>query len=463
MPLQADVALQKLPPQNLEAEQMVLGAVLIENSAIETVSDILSPDDFYKDAHRRIFGIMQEMADRKEAIALITITDALRHGGMLEKVGGASYLSALVGLVPTAANVKYHASIVHDKSALRQLIHASTDIITQSYGDAPEPLTIEKILDRAQQAILHISDQKKVAAFVSMSEIVKHGFATIEQLYERKEAVTGLPTGFTDLDKLTSGLQAGDLIIVAGRPSMGKTALCLNIAAYTALENAKRVAFFSLEMAKEQLGLRMLCSEARIDAHKLRTGFLAETDWGRLSNAAGRLAEAPIYIDDTGAIGIFEMRSKARRLKADKGLDLIIVDYLQLMRGSDGAASREQEISSISRSLKALAKELRVPVIALSQLNRAVETRPGKEKRPMLADLRESGAIEQDADVILFIYRDEVYNRCECPPPPGECSCGRRGTAEVIIGKQRNGPTDTVRLTYIKQYTRFENAETRHF
>ncbi|MDH4163519.1 MAG: replicative DNA helicase [Nitrospirota bacterium] len=463
MSLQSDVALQKLPPQNIEAEQMVLGAILIENSAIEGVSDILVPNDFYRDAHRQIYAAMLEMADSREAIDLITLTDTLRRGSVLDKVGGASYLSNLVSLVPTAANVKYHARIIHDKSVLRQLIHASTDIISQSYEDSPEALKISEIIDRAQQEILRISDQKMVEPFTSARDVIKQSYETIELLYDRKEMVTGLPTGFVDMDKMTSGLQAGDLIIVAGRPSMGKTAFCLNIAQHVSVDNGKTVAVFSLEMAKEQLGLRMLCSEARIDAHKLRTGHIAESDWGRIAMAAGKLSEAPMYIDDTGAIGIFEMRSKARRLKADRGLDLIIVDYLQLMRGSGDTNSREQEISSISRSLKALAKELRVPVIALSQLNRAVETR-GKDKRPMLADLRESGAIEQDADVILFIYRDEVYNKCECPPPPeGECSCGRRGTAEVIIGKQRNGPTGTVNLTFLHKFTRFENAETRNF
>ncbi len=460
MSLQADVALQKLPPQNIEAEQMVLGAILIENTAMENVSDILTPEDFYKEAHRRIYAVMLEMSGAREAIDLITLTDALRHGGMIEKVGGASYLSTLVSLVPTAANVKHHARIVRDKSVLRQLIHASTDIITKSYDDSPEAVKIDELIDQAQHSILEISDKKMTEPFSSIRDIVKNSFETIEQLFDRKEMITGLATGFTDLDKLTSGLQAGDLIIVAGRPSMGKTAFCLNVAAHAALADSKSIAVFSLEMAKEQLGLRMLCSEARVDAHKLRTGYLAETDWGRLSTAAGRLSEAPIYIDDTGAIGVLEMRSKARRLKADKGLDLIIVDYLQLMRGR-GEDSREQEISNISRSLKALAKELRVPVIALSQLNRAVETR-GKDKRPLLADLRESGAIEQDADVILFIYREEQYNKCECPYD-GECLCGRRGRAEVIIGKQRNGPTDIVDLTYLKQFTRFENAEKRHF
>jgi len=293
-----------------------------------------------------------------------------------------------------------------------------------------------------------------------MKNIVGHSFAIVEKLYERKEMVTGLPTGFVDLDERTSGLHPSDLIIVAGRPSMGKTAFCLNIAAHAAIDKGKSVGIFSLEMAKEQLVLRLLGSESRVDAHKLRTGHLSQRDWPPLSNAAGRLAEAPIYIDDTAAISVLEMRAKTRRLKADKGLDLIIVDYLQLMRGRGDEGNREQEISSISRSLKALAKELQVPVIALSQLNRSVETRPGKEKRPMLADLRESGAIEQDADVILFIYRDEVYNKCECPPD-GECICERRGRAEVIIGKQRNGPIGKVDLTFINRFTRFENAEKR--
>ncbi|MGC1456028.1 MAG: replicative DNA helicase [Nitrospirota bacterium] len=462
MSVQSEVSLQKLPPQNIEAEQMVLGAILIENDSINKIIEILSPDDFYKDTHRRIFTIMRDMLEAGDAIDLVTLSDALRGKTGLEAVGGASYLATLVSLVPTAANIKHHARIVREKAVLRKLIHSATDIITQSYEDSRTVVNIDELLDRAEKSIFEIAQGKIKDSFVSMKNIVGHSFAIVERLYEKKEMVTGLATGFLDLDERTSGFQQSDLIIVAGRPSMGKTAFCLNIAAYAAIEKGKSVAIFSLEMSKEQLVLRMLGSESRVDAHKLRTGHLSERDWSPLSSAAGKLADAPIFIDDTAAISVLETRAKARRLKADQGLDLVIVDYLQLMRGRGDEGSREQEISNISRSLKALAKELQVPVIALSQLNRAVETRPGKEKRPMLADLRESGAIEQDADVILFIYRDEVYNKCECPYD-GECLCGQRGKAEVIIGKQRNGPIGKVDLTFVNRYTRFENAEKRAF
>ncbi len=460
MAVQSEVSLQKLPPQNIEAEQMVLGAVLIENDSLNKVIETLSADDFYKDTHRRIFSVMLDMFETGDAIDLVTLSDALRGKTGLESVGGASYLATLVSLVPTAANIKYHARIVREKAVLRKLIHSATDIITQSYEDSRTVVNIDELLDRAEKSIFEIAQGKIKDSFVSMKNIVGHSFAIVERLYEKKEMVTGLATGFLDLDERTSGFQQSDLIIIAGRPSMGKTAFCLNIAAHAAIERGKSVAIFSLEMSKEQLVLRMLGSESRVDAHKLRTGHLSERDWPPLSAAAGKLSEAPIFIDDTAAISVLETRAKARRLKADQGLDLIIVDYLQLMRGRGDEGSREQEISNISRSLKALAKELQVPVIALSQLNRAVETRPGKEKRPMLADLRESGAIEQDADVILFIYRDEVYNKCECPYD-GECLCGQRGKAEVIIGKQRNGPIGKVDLTFVNRYTRFENAEKR--
>jgi replicative DNA helicase len=462
MSVQTEVPLQKLPPQNIEAEQMVLGAILIENDSLNNVMSLLSPDDFYKDVHRRIYAAMLEMFERREAIDLVTLTDSLRGKVGLETVGGASYLANLVSLVPTAANIKYHAKIVREKSVLRRLIHASTDIVTQCYDDSRTVESIDELLNTAERSIFDIAQKKIGEAFSPLKHIIGHSFKMVEDLYERKEMVTGIPTGFLDLDHLTSGLQPSDLIIVAGRPSMGKTAFCLNIAAHASIEKQKTVAFFSLEMSKEALGLRLLGSEARVDAHRLRTGHLSERDWTPLANAAGRLAEAPIYIDDTAALSALEMQAKSRRLKAEHGLDLVVVDYLQLMRGRQNESSREQEISNISRSLKMLAKDLKVPVIALSQLNRAVETRPGKEKRPMLADLRESGAIEQDADVILFIYRDEVYNRCECPGD-GECLCGRRGVAEVIVGKQRNGPTGKVDLTYINRFTRFENAEKKSF
>jgi replicative DNA helicase len=462
MSVQTEVSLQKLPPQNIEAEQMVLGAILIENDSINKVIELLSPDDFYKDTHRRIFTVMRDMLETGDAIDLVTLSDSLRGKTGLEAVGGASYLATLVSLVPTAANIKHHARIVREKAVLRKLIHSATDIITQSYEDSRTVVNIDELLDRAEKSIFEIAQGKIKDSFVSMKNIVGHSFAIVERLYEKKEMVTGLATGFLDLDERTSGFQQSDLIIIAGRPSMGKTAFALNIAAYAAIEKGKSVAIFSLEMSKEQLVLRMLGSESRVDAHKLRTGHLSERDWSPLSSAAGKLADAPIFIDDTAAISVLETRAKARRLKADQGLDLVIVDYLQLMRGRGDEGSREQEISNISRSLKALAKELQVPVIALSQLNRAVETRPGREKRPMLADLRESGAIEQDADVILFIYRDEVYNKCECPYD-GECLCGQRGKAEVIIGKQRNGPIGKVDLTFVNRYTRFENAEKRAF
>ena len=462
MSVQTEVSLQKLPPQNIEAEQMVLGAILIENDAINSVMSILTPEDFYKDVHRRIFTVMLEMFERREAIDLVTLTDALRGKVGLEAVGGASYLATLVSLVPTAANIKYHAKIVREKSVLRQLIHTSTDIITQCYDDSRTIDSIDELLNTAERSIFEIAQKEIGESFWSLKNIVGHSFKMVEDLYERKEMVTGIPTGFVDLDTMTSGLQPSDLIIVAGRPSMGKTAFCLNVAAYAAIEKRKVIAIFSLEMAREQLGLRLLGSEARVDAHKLRTGHLSERDWAPLSNAAGRLADAPIFIDDTAAISVLEMQAKARRLKAEHGLDLIIVDYMQLMRGRGSEQSREQEISNISRSLKMLAKDLKVPVVALSQLNRAVETRPGKEKRPMLADLRDFRRLAHLRPIALFIYRDEVYNKCDCAHD-GDCLCGRRGVAEVIVGKQRNGPIGKVDLTYINRFTRFENAERRSF
>jgi len=363
-------------------------------------------------------------------------------------VGGSAYLASLADQVPTAANIAYYARIIREKAILRQLINSATDIATRGFE---EQGNVDEFLDAAEKVIFDIAEKKIKSAFVSVGDMIKDTLKAVERLYERKELVTGVPTGFKDLDKLTAGLQPSELIIVAGRPSMGKTAFALNIATYASLNAGIGVAVFSLEMAREQLVLRMLCSEARVDNSKVRAGYLGERDFPKLANAAGRLHEALIYIDDTPAISVLELRAKTRRLIRDreKKLGLVIVDYLQLMRGMGAASNREQEISEISRSLKALAKELRVPVIALSQLNRRVEDRG--DRRPMMADLRESGAIEQDADVIAFIYRDEVYNQ----------KSSDKGIAEVIVAKQRNGPIDTVRLAFLSEYTRFEDLAAR--
>ena len=442
----------KVPPQDIPAEQSVLGAILIENSALYKAIEVIRVNDFYKEAHKKIFLAMLELGEKNEAIDLITLSDYLRKKNELDSVGGATYLSTLSNAVPTAANIRHHSRIVNEKALLRNLINTATEIISQGYEDSRD---IEELLDYAENAIFNISENKIKPSFILIRDIIKDSFETIERLSEKKERVTGIPTGFYELDMLTSGFQPADLIIVAGRPSMGKTAFCLCIAQHASIEKKQPVAIFSLEMAKEQLVIRMLCAEARVDSQKLRSGFLSKSDWPRLTTAAGRLSEAQVFIDDAPGTSILEMKAKARRLKAEQGLSLIIVDYLQLMSGRSerrrgGSDTREQEISEISRSLKALAKELSVPVVALSQLNRAVESR--QDKRPLLADLRESGAIEQDADVILFIYRDEVYKQTE----------ENKGLAEIIIGKQRNGPVGTVKLTFLDKYTRFENLEKIH-
>lgn len=443
-----DVRTSKVPPQNIEAEQSVLGAILLENGAMNKALEILSADDFYKESHRKIFLGMIELSEKNEPIDLVTLVEHLRRKDELERVGGAVYLASMVHFVPTSANVRHHSKIVHEKSLLRRLIATATDIVTAGYdGDRD----VEDLLDTAENAIFGISEKKVRPSFVSVKDIVRSSVETIETLYERKERVTGVPTGFTDVDEQTSGLQPSDLVIVAGRPSMGKTAFCLGIAQHVGTTKKIPVAVFSLEMSKEQLVIRMLCSEARVDAHKLRSGYLGKSDWPKLMTAAGRLSEAPIFIDDSAGLSVLEMKAKARRLKAEHGLGLIIVDYLQLMRGRGSTESREQEISDISRSLKGLAKELRVPVIALSQLNRAVESR--QDKRPQLADLRESGSIEQDADVVMFIYREEVYRKDKEDV---------RGIAEIIIGKQRNGPVGTVSLAFIDRYTRFDDLDRKH-
>ena len=446
-----DIANLKVPPQNLEAEQSVLGGILLENEAISKVLETLLPDDFYSESHRKIFNSMIELFEKNEPIDLITLTNQLKSMGHLDGVGGSAYLSSLVDSIPTAANITYYARIVKEKAVLRRLITTATEIVTRGYGDEDD---VWDLLDEAEKSIFQIGESQIRPSFFKMKSILQESFKTIEKLYESKEIVTGVPSGFNDIDKLTSGFQASDLIIIAGRPSMGKTAFCLNIAQHVSVEKNIPVAFFSLEMSKEQLVMRMLCSEAQVDAHRVRGGFLGETDWPKLTRAAGTLSEAPIFIDDTPALSVLEMRAKSRRIMAEHKLGLVIVDYLQLMRGRGlstrgraASESREQEISDISRSLKALAKELQIPVIALSQLNRRVEERTNK--RPQLADLRESGAIEQDADLIGFIYRDEVYNKGDDNP--------NKGIAEVIIGKQRNGPVGDVKLAFIDKYASFEN------
>lgn len=441
---EADLSSHKLPPQHIEAEQSVLGGILIENYAINKVMEILKPDDFYRESHRKIYEALIVLSERDEPADSITLTNELKINGHLDSVGGASYVASLIDLVPTAANIEYYAKIVKEKAILRKLIQTSTEIITQSYEDRGD---VEGFLDEAERAIFDISENRVRPSFYPIKDVVKGSFKILERLYEKKELVTGVPSGFKDLDRMTAGFQPSDLIIVAGRPSMGKTAFCLNVAQYAAIEKKTPVAIFSLEMSKEQLAIRMLCSEAHVEGTRLRSGFLSESDWPRLTIAAGNLSDAPIYIDDTAALSVLELRAKARRLKTERGgLGILIVDYLQLMKGRARVESRQQEISEISRSLKALAKELNIPVIAVSQLSRKTEERTGN--RPQLSDLRESGAIEQDADLILFIYRDEVYNRSEENP--------NRGKAEIIIGKQRNGPIGKIELAFLDKFTTFK-------
>jgi replicative DNA helicase len=445
----------RLPPQNLEAEMSVLGGILLDNDALNRALEHLRPEDFYREVHSKIFNALIALSDRSEPADLVTLTAMLKEQGTLEEVGGTAYLSTLVDYVPTAANINYYCKLVKEKAVARELIKVATEIAGRGYegGD------VDSSLDWAEGEIFKIANMKSRPSFYATKDIVKDTIKAIEKLYDRKELITGVPTGFTDLDNMTSGLQGGDLIIIAGRPSMGKTAFCLNLVEYATMHADKPItsAVFSLEMGKEQLVQRMLCSVARIDASRVRNGKLAQSEFPTLVNAAGVIAEAPIFIDDTPAITVLELRAKARRLKQEHNLGLIVVDYLQLMQGSN-PESRQQEISEISRSLKALAKELNVPVIALSQLNRSLESRT--DKRPILADLRESGAIEQDADVIMFLYRESVY--CDaCKKRDNSCNEGHERNAEVIVGKQRNGPLGVEQLTFLGEYTRFESQSRR--
>jgi len=434
---------ERVPPQNIEAEQAVLGAMLIKKEAIIEVQEILQPDDFYRETHRIIYEAMVRLQNNDEAVDLVTLTEELRKTDMLDKVGGLGFITQLANIVGTAANVSYHAKIVKEKAELRNLINVATEIAGKAYEDSDE---VENIMDEAEKKILAVASRQGGGAFEPMKNIVMRTFERINVLYESKGGLTGISSGFKDLDKLTAGLQKSDLILVAARPSMGKTAFTLNIASYVGLHGGN-VAVFSLEMSKEQLMQRMLCSEGGIDASRLRTGQLDEVEWNKLVGVADKMSRAPIYIDDTAGITVMELRSKARRLKAEHGLDLIIIYYLQLMQGraSKNSDNRQQEISEISRSLKALARELDVPVIALSQLSRSVESR--QIKKPMLSDLRESGSLEQDADIVMFLYREDYYDK----------DTENKNITEIIVAKHRNGPVDSVQLFFQKEYTKFRD------
>jgi replicative DNA helicase len=433
-------------PHNLEAERSVLGAILLHNDAFNLAAELIDAGDFFRDAHRRIFDKMVSLAERGDAIDLVTLKEELGRAGELEEVGGPAYIAALVDGVPRSTNVEHYARIIREKSTLRRLIFSANKILASAY-EAGEDADV--ILDQAERAIFAIADDKVRDGFVSMRDLAHASLETIEKLHARKELITGVPTGFTDFDEMTSGLQPSDLIIIAARPSMGKTSLVLNVAQHVGTRTGLSVGIFSLEMSKEQLFLRLLTAEARIDAHRLRGGFLGERDWGKLSEAIGTLSDAKIFIDDTPSIGVLEMRAKCRRLAAEHGLHLVIVDYIQLMQARGRFENRTLELASISRSLKGLAKELNVPIVVLSQLSRAPESR--SDHRPQLSDLRESGALEQDADVVVFIYREDLYGDRQQTPADSQ------GVAELIIGKQRNGPTGVVKLAFIREFTRFEN------
>ncbi len=440
----ADPLLSKTPPHDIDAEQSILSAIFINNDSLNDIIDILSPDDFYKGAHQKIFAAVMELAMDEEPADLVTVANRLKEKDQLEKIGGAAYLAAISDAAPVAVNAVHYAQIIKGKSSLRHLISASSSIIEQCLKDQGD---FEDILDFAESSIFAVSEKKAKGSFQTLGELINLNIDKLEEQQGKEGGLSGLSTGYTKLDTITSGLQKSDLIILAARPSMGKTAFALNIARNVALEENKPVAVFSLEMSNEQLSMRLLTSEARIDSNRLRTGFISQEDWQNATDAAGILNEMPIFIDDTPNITAMEIRAKSRKLYQKNGeLGLIIIDYLQLMKPPFKTDRRDLEIAEISRSLKALAKELKVPVIALSQLNRMLEQRP--DKRPRLSDLRESGALEQDADIVAFIYRDDVYNK--------EANNPKKGTAEIIISKNRNGATGTAFMHFIGQYTRFE-------
>ncbi|MBE6184989.1 replicative DNA helicase [Heyndrickxia ginsengihumi] len=439
--------IDRIPPQNIEAEQAVLGAIFLEPSSFITASEVLVPEDFYRSAHQKIFQIFFKLNDAGKAVDLVTVAEELSVTQQLEDVGGVSYLSELATSVPTAANIGYYAQIVAEKSLLRRLIRTATNIAQEGYTRED---SVDELLDEAERSIMEVAQRKNAGDFQHIKDVLVNTYDNIELLHNRKGDITGIPTGFNELDRMTAGFQRNDLIIVAARPSVGKTAFALNIAQNVGTKAGENVAIFSLEMGAEQLVMRMLCAEGNIDAQRLRTGSLTDEDWRKLTMAMGSLSNSGIFIDDTPGIRISEIRSKCRRLKQEQGLGMIVIDYLQLIQGSaNSKENRQQEVSEISRSLKALARELEVPVIALSQLSRSVEQR--QDKRPMMSDIRESGSIEQDADIVAFLYREDYY----------EQDTENKNIIEIIIAKQRNGPVGTVQLAFVKEYNKFVNLERR--
>ncbi|WP_261131389.1 replicative DNA helicase [Bacillus sp. Marseille-Q3570] len=443
----SDLFSDRIPPHNIEAEQAVLGAVFLEPEALTTATELLMPEDFYRAGHQRIFSVMVDLSEKGEPIDLVTVTSELQDRKLLEEVGGVSYLSDLANSVPTAANIEYYGQIVEEKSLLRRLIRAATDIAANGYSREDE---VEQILNEAEKNILAVAQRKNTGVFKSIKDVLVQAYDNIEMLQNKKGDITGIPTGFVELDRITAGFQRNDLIIVAARPSVGKTAFALNIAQNVATKTDENIAIFSLEMGAEQLVMRMLCAEGNIDAQRLRTGDLQPEDWQKLTMAMGSLSNAGIYIDDTPGVRVSDIRAKCRRLKQEKGLGMILIDYMQLILGSGKPGeNRQQEVSEISRSLKGLARELEVPVISLSQLSRGVESR--QDKRPMMSDIRESGSIEQDADIIAFLYRDDYYDK----------ESENKDIIEIIIAKQRNGPVGTVELAFVKEYNKFVNLERR--
>lgn len=437
----------RIPPQNIEAEQAVLGAIFLEPSAFITASEILTADDFYRNAHQKIFQVFAKLNDAGKAVDLVTVAEELSATRQLEDAGGLSYLSELAASVPTAANIAYYAGIVAEKALLRRLIRTATHIAQESYTREDD---VDELLDEAERSIMEVAQRKNAGDFKHIKDVLVSTYDNIEMLHNRKGDVTGIPTGFYELDRMTAGFQRNDLIIVAARPSVGKTAFALNIAQNVGTKTGENVAIFSLEMGAEQLVMRMLCAEGNIDAQRLRTGALTDEDWRKLTMAMGSLSNSGIYIDDTPGVRVTEIRSKCRRLKQEHGLGMVVIDYLQLIQGSaHSRENRQQEVSEISRSLKALARELEVPVIALSQLSRSVEQR--QDKRPMMSDIRESGSIEQDADIVAFLYREDYY----------EQDTENKNIIEIIIAKQRNGPVGTVQLAFVKEYNKFVNLERR--